>query len=891
MRSIGRDLLQFIVVSLTLAVVLLATNCGGDDTVEPPPPVPTAITISPEAATLVSLAETVQLTATVHDQNGQVMTGVPVNWASLETSVATVGSAGLVTAARNGTATIRASAGAAVGTATVTVEQQPAEVRITPGADTLQAIADTVQLSVEVVDANGHPVTDAEVVWESGNASIVTVSASGLVTAVGPGSASVTATVEEVSGSAVVSVEQRPVEVRVSPAVDTVLALEDTLRFSAEALDANGHAVADPVFVWASGDETVVTVDASGLVTAVGWGSALVSATIGEVSGSADVVVEPRPAEVRVSPAGDTLASLGDTVRLSAEALDGTGNAIAGAEFAWAAVADSVVIVDGTGLVTAVGNGSSDVNATFGGTTGTATLTVVQTPVDMQLRLPRDTLLTADTVRAVAAITDANGYALEHAEFTWASSDVSVATVDPEGLVTAVAGGSAEIRAVEISSGLARSAPVQVTGLRGELVELFEALEGENWTHRDNWGTDAPVDEWYGVTTDEGGRIIKLELRNNNLAGPIPPGIARLRHLEVLDLSQNSATPAATTLRSPHRVLPRDLGADGPWQDSRTGGAHAWEDAYLALERVDISASQLPVGADLCAREVTYTGGNLGGSIPPVFGTLESLRVLDLGYNNLSGSIPPELGNLERLEVLNLPWSELEGAIPPELASLQELEVLNLCENFYWGDGERTEWIFPPEFGGLENLEVLNLARSGLSGAIPPDVARLRRLRVLDLSEIGTQTESTLTGEIPTGIGYLENLEVLNLGASGLSGSIPPALGGLTELKVLDLSGRLTGRIPNELGELTNLEVLNLRYNSLTGEIPPALARLHRLKVLDLYGNALTGRIPLLPSDLEQLDLRHNNLTGTIPPELGDLQDLRSLWLDGNQLTGPIPPQ
>ena len=901
MLSIARSPLHPVVVSLALAGVLSAAGCGGDDTIEPSPPVPTTITISPEAATLVSLEETVQLTATVHDQNGQVMT-VPVAWASLDPSVATVGSDGRVTAARNGMASITASAGAATGTAAMTVEQRPAEVRITPRADTLVAIEDTLTLSVAVLDANGHPVANAVAIWASGDESVVTVDADGLVTAVGPGAASVTATAGEASGSATVSVEQRPAEVRVSPAGDTLLALGDTARFSAESLDANGHLLTNPEFAWVSGDESVATVDTAGLVTAVGWGSAAVTASTGEVSGSAEVAVHSRVTEVRVAPDADTLVSLGDTIRLSAIALDDTGSPIQGAHFVWTAVADSVVAVDGTGLVTAVANGTGEVTATFGATTGRATLTVVQEAVEVRLWLPRDTLLTADTVRAIAEVADANGHALEHAVFIWASSDVSVATVDARGLVTAVAAGTAEVRAVEVTNGLARSVPLQVQGIRGVLVELFGALGGEGWTNRDNWGTDAPIGEWYGVTTDEGGRIVKLELRNNGLEGAIPPAIARLRYLEVLDLSQNARTPEAGSLRSSRRVLPEPSES---WRESMAGNAQAWGSPYLALEKEGISAFQLPMEAELCATDRTIAPGDLRGSIPPELGALENLRVLDLGYNHLEGPIPSELGNLEDLEVLDLAWNGLTGTIPPEFGTLRGLEVLNLCENRL-GDAEQTGWLFPVELGDLHNLEVLHLGSSGLSGAIPPDIARLRKLRVLVLS---AGDWGRVTGEIPSGIGRLESLEVLRLDRSSLSGSIPSALGALSELRVLDLSGdcsssegaRLAGRIPTELFELTNLEMLDLSCNKLSGEIPPDLNRLHRLKVLDLSINArlegggwvggLMGRVPLLPGSLEDLNLGANSFTGTIPAELGKMRNLVLLSFSANQLSGPIPPE
>ena len=57
---------------------------------------------------------------------------------------------------------------------------------------------------------------------------------------------------------------------------------------------------------------------------------------------------------------------------------------------------------------------------------------------------------------------------------------------------------------------------------RAALTLLYQATDGPNWIHRANWLTDAPLDQWAGVTTDEDGRVIGLDLFRNNLSGVIP---------------------------------------------------------------------------------------------------------------------------------------------------------------------------------------------------------------------------------------------------------------------------------------------------------------------------------------------------------------------------------
>ncbi len=77
---------------------------------------------------------------------------------------------------------------------------------------------------------------------------------------------------------------------------------------------------------------------------------------------------------------------------------------------------------------------------------------------------------------------------------------------------------------------------------RGVLLKLYEAMGGADWTHKENWGTDAPLGSWEGVFVDGPGAVRMLLLRENGLTGAIPPELAGLETLNVLYLPGNSIT-------------------------------------------------------------------------------------------------------------------------------------------------------------------------------------------------------------------------------------------------------------------------------------------------------------------------------------------------------------
>ena len=258
----------------------------------------------------------------------------------------------------------------------MTVRQVVNAVTVTPPLDSLVE-ADTLRLSAEAADANGHAVAGAEFDWVSSDTLVAVVDGTGLVTGVAAGDAEVTATTSGVEGSAALAVvTPLPTTVEMTPDTLAFTAIGETAQISAEVRDQIGRVMDGAEVAWSTSDDGVATVAASGLVTAVDNGSAMVTATAGEASASATAIVRQVVSAVDIDIDSATVL-LGDTLRLSAAAADANGHAVAGAEIEWSSSAPEIAPVDEAGLMRGVTRGTTIVTARSGTQGDSATVNVV----------------------------------------------------------------------------------------------------------------------------------------------------------------------------------------------------------------------------------------------------------------------------------------------------------------------------------------------------------------------------------------------------------------------------------------------------------------------------------------------------------------------------------
>lgn len=337
-----------------------------------------SVTITPATETVV-VTQTLQLTAVAKDAHGGTIAGRTITWSTSDASRATVSSTGLVTGVSPGDVTITASAEGKSGTSAITVKAKPVgAVVVSPGQVTMET-GQTRQLTATVTDDAGNVLTGRPITFTTDKPGIATVSSSGVVTGVAIGTARITATSEGKTGTADVTVTAVPVAtVEVSPPRSD-LTVGQTVTLAVTAKDARGNVLSGRPVAWVSGGPSVATVSNTGVVTAVGLGSAVIFATVEGRSGSATVnVTPPGPvATVEVSPKTANVTA-GQSIQLTATLRDAKNNILTGRTVVWSSSNILRATVDAQGVVrtSLLNKGNVTITATSEGKSGTATITV-----------------------------------------------------------------------------------------------------------------------------------------------------------------------------------------------------------------------------------------------------------------------------------------------------------------------------------------------------------------------------------------------------------------------------------------------------------------------------------------------------------------------------------
>ncbi len=454
---------------------------------------------------------------------------------------------------------------------------------------------------------------------------------------------------------------------------------------------------------------------------------------------------------------------------------------------------------------------------------------------------------------ALASITVAAGETIGTG-FVMANEDEDIYdetfTVALGALPSSVAAGSPNSAAVTIID-----TDATVATDKAALVALYNATDGANWTNNDNWLDDSqPLSSWRGVNTSSNGRVIRVNLAENNLSGTLPPELEQLTRVTRLSLYSNKLTG----------TIPEELGN------------------LTNLTQLTASWNQLTGGIPEELGNLTnltrliLDGNPLGRPIPPELGKLTSLTRLDASWAGLTGPIPAELGNLIALTRLSLYSNQLTGGIPAELGQLTNLTHLSLYGNKLTGT-------IPAALGQLNNLEILYLSSNNLSGPIPAELGTSTSLKVLTL------WRNPMIGEIPSAL-----IPVVNRGALVSFYDATNGWNWTDKTNWLDYTQPLAewfGVITNSAGEVTEL---NLPGNGLIGEAPNGLLGLDKLQRLDLSGNpGVEG--PLQKELRQNKNLNFLDVSGTglcAPSDTAFQAWLASITYTGDNCgrTPPPPP-
>ena len=438
-----------------------------------------ALTVTPATATA-AIQGTVAFKAvvTLSDATTEDVTAT-ATWTSSSPTVASVSSGGVATGIAAGTSTIQAAVGTVTGSATLTVSSATlVSIAVTPTNPTL-GIGVTTQFIAtgSFSDGSVSDVSSSATFTSSAPAVAALDAATHSAKTLSAGTTTISASVGMISGSTTLTVTAATLtSIAVSPATSTLAINGSTALTATGTYSDNSTVDLTQSVTWQSNSAAVATVSnatgTQGSVTGLSGGTATISASLGNVSGTATVTVTAAAlVSITISPANPTLP-IGTTDALTAQGKYSDGSSVdITSTVTWSSDTTTVAIVSNAngqqGVVSAVAIGTSNVHATLGSISASTTVTVTAAKLVSITIAPANPTLPAGTNQALTATakySDATTVDVTEAA-VWSSSATTIATVSnasgSQGEVTAIARGTATVTAT--LSGVSGSTTVTVS--------------------------------------------------------------------------------------------------------------------------------------------------------------------------------------------------------------------------------------------------------------------------------------------------------------------------------------------------------------------------------------------------------------------------------------------
>ena len=320
----------------------------------------------------------------------------------------------------------------------------------------------TITATVKPEDAFNRTVT-----WSSSDPSIATVDENGTVTAIAKGEAIITAeSADGVKAECKVTVEKKVAAIELSESEKTVF-VGDTFTITATVKPEDAF---NRTVTWSSSDPSIATVDENGTVTAIAKGEAIITAESADgVKAECKVTVEKKVAAIELSESEKTVF-VGDTFTITATVKpeDAFNRTVT-----WSSSDPSIATVDENGTVTAIAKGEAIITAeSADGVKAECKVTVEKKVAAIELSESEKTVFVGDTFTITATVKPEDAF---NRTVTWSSSDPSIATVDENGTVTAIAKGEAIITA-ESADGVKAECKVTVEKKDGFFKTLLKII-------------------------------------------------------------------------------------------------------------------------------------------------------------------------------------------------------------------------------------------------------------------------------------------------------------------------------------------------------------------------------------------------------------------------------